>query len=120
MIYHQSTGQLFDDAGKFLGVGHAGNGAGLNNPAMQYVHDVGPLPVGRYKVGAFIDRQGLGYSARLTPQPVSTAGIEYAWLRGRGGFLMHLPELSEGCIAMERPILLAVSQSGDTDLTVVS
>jgi hypothetical protein len=41
--YKQSTGEL-DHNGAAIGAGYSGHGAGLNNPAMQNVHDVGPIP----------------------------------------------------------------------------
>lgn len=88
---------------------------------MQFVHNIGPLPVGRYKIGAWGTHVQLGpISAPLIPQPVSNAGIEYAWLHGRGGFYIHGPIFSEGCIVMDYGVRLALSKGTDADLTVVS
>jgi hypothetical protein len=142
MIYNQTTGILSDNAGvpiaadyyKNAGLpyppGHAGNGAGYNNPAAQYEHNVGPLPGpdangngGLYRIGAWGTHAHLGpISAPLTPLAAPTAfdPSGYGWLRGRGGFYCHGPVFSEGCVVQEEPIRLAASRSGDTMLRVVS
>jgi hypothetical protein len=119
MIYHQSTGQLFaDDGTTLLGSGHAGNGAGLNNPTMQDVHNVGPLPCGRYSVGDFTTHVHLGpLSAPLTPLPDPWGA--FTWLRGRGGFYIHGPEFSEGCIVMPEPVRAALAAGSDRTLVVI-
>jgi len=53
--YSQSTGHLkcVDDSGNIVAEadGYAGNGAGKNNPDMQNVPNVGPLPKGNYGMG---------------------------------------------------------------------
>src|SRR5271170_4147419 len=119
MTYEQATGNLFAADGTLMGVGHAGNGTGWNNPADQFQHNVGPLPVGHYKIGAWGTHAQLGpISAPLTPQPDESGG--YAWLHGRGGFYCHGPVFSEGCIVQEEPVRLAASKSGDTDMFVIS
>lgn len=91
----------------------------MNNPAMQWVHNVGPLPRGFYKIGAWSTHPVLGpISAPLIPQP--DASGSYAWLGGRGGFYIHGPVFSEGCVVQTEPIRLAMSLSGDSDLEVVA
>jgi hypothetical protein len=47
--YEQSTGRLEND-GTDVQMGYSGHGPGLNNPEMQNVPDVGPLPRGRYTI----------------------------------------------------------------------
>ena len=42
--YSQSTGALTDAVKGVVAQGWAGNGEGKNNPEMQEVHSVGPLP----------------------------------------------------------------------------
>lgn len=107
--------------------GHAGQGAGRNNPAMQNVHNVGPLPRGSYTIGAWATHHILGpVSAPLSPQPDETGSL--VWLGGRSGFYIHAGAFvggvefagdSEGCIVQPNPVRLAMSQSGDTALEVV-
>jgi len=50
-IWIIKTGELVRD-GKVIGIGYSGgnkgrNPEGKNNPAMQHVHDIGPIPCGK-------------------------------------------------------------------------
>ena len=54
-IYHSDTAQLYAGNGILFGHCYSGNRAGLNNPAMESVHNVGPIPAGYYRVGTFFD-----------------------------------------------------------------
>ena len=117
--YHQASGVL-DHDGLIVGTGYSGAGAGKNNPAMQEVPDVGPLPQGGYLIGDPFDHPELGpHVMRLTPYPANE-------MYGRSGFLMHGDnpahpgESSEGCIVMPRDVRDIVSQSADNHLTVVA
>jgi hypothetical protein len=47
--YAQKSGELQQD-GKPAATGYSGAGAGKNNPAMQNLHDVGPIPQGDWKI----------------------------------------------------------------------
>ena len=46
MKYNQLTGELTTNSGVVIGKGYAGHGEGKNNPAMESVKMVGPLPKG--------------------------------------------------------------------------
>lgn len=69
MTYRQSTGELLDANGVVIGVGYSGSPAGKNNPAMQNVVDVGPIPQGTYHVGA---GQPATYGYSATPRYPAT------------------------------------------------
>ena len=129
MIYRQSNGVLTYNSGKIIGKGHAGHGLGLNNPSMQTVHGIGPLPCGGYTIGAPINDKNTGpFSLPLTPDPTNK-------MFGRSGFLIHggLSEPftepdgeiiqpgqeSDGCPIMARIIRELVSQSLDKHLEVI-
>ena len=64
--------------------GYAGNGQGYNNPNMQNVPNVGPLPQGSYTVGEMVSRtpSGLINALPLTPNDGTNT-------YGRGGFFIH-------------------------------
>jgi hypothetical protein len=119
MKYSQTTGQLTGDDGAVLGTGYSGNGAGLNNPAMQDVIDRGPLPQGIYTVGHPLNPPDhLGPLAMpLTPDPSNE-------MHGRSGFFMHGDNsrhdqsASEGCIIMPQLTRLNVSSASDRTLEV--
>ena len=102
MKYEQATGRLLEDDGKVIGIGWAGHLQGRNNPAMQDVKGVGPLPKGKYMVGDPEDGTHLGPLAfPLTPDPANE-------MFGRNAFFIHgasaeHPALSsDGCIIQGR------------------
>ena len=122
-IYEQATGLLrqqdLNDAVQVIGQGYAGHGAGVNNPALQTVADVGPLPCGFYTIGAPCDDPHTGpLSMHLTPNSRNQ-------MFGRSAFLLHGDSVahpgtaSEGCIVMPRPVRVFVSESADRLLLVV-
>ncbi len=57
--YQQSTGEFRRD-GVLLAMGFSGNGAGMNNPAMQERVNVGPIPQGVYTVEPAHDDEVVG------------------------------------------------------------
>ena len=68
MKYEQVTGRLSEDDGKVIGFGWAGHLQGKNNPDMENIKGVGPLPKGKYTVGDPEDGTHLGPLAfPLTP-----------------------------------------------------
>ena len=118
--YSQSTGGLTDASGSLVTVGYSGHGDGLNNPAMQNVPDVGPLPQGLYSLGAPVDHPKLvTFAIPLIPH----SGDE---LFGRRGFYMHGDEVghvgehlaSHGCIVADRGARESIWASGDHALKV--
>ena len=76
-------------------VGFAGTGAGRNNPELQYARNVGPLPIGKYRM-------------RVCPHPrfqapaIRLDAFEENDMRGRSGFWIHGGSHSEGCIVLDR------------------
>lgn len=49
-IYSQTSGNLWNPDGQMVGTGYSGYGDGKNNPKMQHVRDVGPIPQGWYLI----------------------------------------------------------------------
>ena len=119
--YNSATGSLYHD-NVFVARGYAGHGDGVNNPSLQGVQSVGPLPTGRYTIGAQQNNvTGSGLilrgSMRLTPAPSNE-------MHGRSGFLIHGDNnrrnqtASEGCMVFNRDVRDQIANSGDTDLVV--
>ena len=99
--------------------GYSGAGQGKNNPDMQSVAEVGPIPVGAYAIGAPQDTVTHGpYVLTLTPHGCNT-------MFGRSGFMMHGDSVlapgtaSKGCIIESREQRQAVWNSGDHLLIVL-
>lgn len=81
-IYSQTSGQLWDENGKLRDVGYSGHGDGVNNPKMQDVKNVGPIPRGLYYIGEAYKHKTLGPMAI----PLLPFGHDAC---GRDDFFMH-------------------------------
>ena len=116
-IYIQTSGKMFAPDGELLAVGYSGHGEGRNNPAMQAVHDVGPIPVGWYDIGPPHDTTEHGpFVMALTPH-------EGNQMFGRSAFLCHgdnsTHDASKGCIIFSpRSLREKIWASGDRSLEV--
>ena len=117
-IYLQKTGELYHD-GKLIGIGYAGGNKGQhpegkNNPAMQQVHDIGPIPCGEYEVhGPPFDDPHMGkYVLRLLPREGTNTF-------GRSGFCLHGDKIgapgcaSDGCPIQAHDVRVKVWESDD-------
>src|SRR5579862_2345402 len=118
--YSQKTGDLEQD-GMHVATGYSGAGEGKNNPSLQNVHNVGPIPRGDWSItGPPVNTEDHGpFVLRLNP----VAGTETF---SRSGFLMHGDSkehpgcASEGCVILPRTVREQVWSSGDHDLKVVA
>lgn len=117
--YEQSSGDLLFD-GRLIATGYSGHGAGVNDPALQGVKDVGPLPQGKYTIGPAVqDPQTGPVSMHLIPDAANE-------MYGRGSFLIHGDNeacdhtASEGCIILPREVRERIAGSGDRTLQVVA
>lgn len=113
LFYHQASGLLQTPQGQFVALGWAGNHAGKNNPSMESVHDIGPLPRGLYRVGPWEDQHpGLG---PLVAHLEQVQGDSF----GRSGFYFHGPSMdpahmgqeSKGCIVVQHASREKVKQA---------
>ena len=98
LFYSQTKGEWTADDGAVIVSGcYAGMGAGKNNSAMEDIHNVGPLPCGRYTISPLHTIPHLGPAMALTPAPMNK-------MFGRSGFFIHLDNpihlgaSSDGCI----------------------
>jgi hypothetical protein len=117
--FNQSSGELWQN-GQFKGTGYAGMGVGKNNPAMQNVRFVGPIPCGFYAIGSPTDDTFVGkYALPLTPDPENE-------MFGRDSFFIHGDnpahpgQSSDGCIVTELPMRMEIWESADLKLQVVA
>lgn len=122
--YSQSTGQMTyvdnqTGARTNVGTGYSGHGEGLNNPNMQNVPYVGPIPQGTYDIGQAYRHENFGpVTMNLEPRPETNTF-------NRGGFLIHGDNAqrnrsaSRGCIILPRNIRIQINNSGDRELRVV-
>lgn len=120
LFYVQSTGRIYRKGSLCpLGIGWAGQGAGKNNPAMQNVKGIGPLPCGLYTFGKAYKHKKLGpVTMDLTPDPKNK-------MYGRSAFRIHgfgedVEHASEGCIIQVRPVRELIDKENDRKLRVVA
>lgn len=119
--YIQKTGELLTPDGTVLATGYSGaEPDGKNNPAMQNVIDIGPIPCGHYKRGVMQATSSHGPDAiPLIPDPANE-------MHGRVNFFMHGDKIhapgtaSEGCIIQPKSARDTFNESNDPDLEVVS
>lgn len=113
--YNQTTGELT----LVLGPGYSGHDEGRNNPAMQAVRSVGPIPTGLYQIGPGYDTKSMGPLA-IPLTPVGHNAL------GRSGFFVHGDNkdhnASHGCIILSRSAREMITRLRDVmdSLEVVS
>ena len=120
-VYSQSTGALTyvdsNNNSTNVGTGYSGTGQGRDNPAMQDVPSIGPIPQGTYDIGSARRSPNTGPATMsLTPQ----AGTDTF---GRDLFRIHgdnaTNDASQGCVILNRTIRNQINQSTDRVLRVV-
>lgn len=119
LTYQISTGVLTDWNGHVLGIGYSGQPQCKNDPSACDQKNMGPIPPGRYSIGAPVNTQTHGpYVLPLTPHPDNE-------MHGRNAFLIHGDSISKpgtashGCIILARGAREAIRKSGDDELEVV-
>jgi hypothetical protein len=116
--YRQSTGDLLLN-GKLVATGYSGRESGKNNPKMQDVSNTGPLPRGRYVIGAAYN------STKRGPQCITLIPDAANQMFGRGDFRIHGDSIktpgsaSHGCIIMPRNVRDRIVASSDKILEVI-
>jgi Protein of unknown function (DUF2778)/L,D-transpeptidase catalytic domain len=126
-IYSQRLGALYRrnsdvDNATYVATGYAGVNDGLNNPDMQCMHKLGPIPQGDYTIGAPVSGPS-PFALPLTPDPTNDMCNP-----PRDSFYIHgdrnepaLPfNASEGCIVMNLTVRRNIWASGDTRLRVIA
>ena len=117
-VYTQDSGEM-SFGGSVVAKGYSGHGPGVNDPTMQSVENVGPLPCGTYTIGAPrdpVDRLG-PIAMPLHPDPTNE-------MFGRFSFFIHgdTPSMdqtaSDGCIIMPHDVRTQIRDSSDRILIV--
>lgn len=117
--WDQSEGALYKD-GVRISRGYAGRDRGKNNPDLQDVRMVGPLPRGMWVIGPPYNSAKTGpYTLTLTPC-VDTETFGRSAFRIHGDSIKRPGTASEGCIILPRNIRSKIWDSGDHDLEVIA
>lgn len=120
-IWCSATGALLDMRRKCQSYGYAGKNSGINNPSLEHVPNVGPIPQGLYTI-----QEPIAQHPELGPYVLRLVPHESNVMYGRSAFCIHgdrksgLPKsASEGCIILGPMTRREIWESGDHDLRVV-
>jgi hypothetical protein len=118
--YVQLTGAFLSPSGLLIAYGYAGAGIGRNNPRMQTVKNVGPLPCGFYTMNPPVDTKDHGpYVIWLTPDD-SNLMFNRGDFGIHGDSIPHPGSASEGCIIQPRFARERAWESNDHRLQVIT
>lgn len=116
--YNSKTGVLTENGNALEGGDkcYSGHGEGRNNPDMEYVPNVGPIPKGRYRIGPAYDDPHLGPCVmHLDPLPGTDT-------KGRSAFRIHgnnkQNDASHGCIIAGPTLRHYIAASNDRVISV--
>ncbi|WP_160172464.1 tlde1 domain-containing protein [Caballeronia sordidicola] len=125
-LYEQKSGHLFWSGTPVvtpIATGYSGAGTPKNNPDMQCVSELGPIPQGYYDIG---DPVTIAAGAHEIPYAVPLTPAKGTDTCKRTGFYFHgesrtSPQwASAGCIIVGLDIRKKIVQSGDRVLHVVA
>ena len=115
---YQSTGEFTHDD-VHVAWAYSGHGEGKNNPAMQSVPNVGPLPRGRWTFGPLEnDHPHLGPDVMPLTPVMGTVTFGRSGFFCHGDSISHPGDASDGCLILAHNVRLAVADSPDKDLLV--
>lgn len=121
--FSQTLGRMLDQDENYVGTGWSGNGLGTDNPEMEMVPNVGPLPKGKYTIGPSYHHPKLGpCTMDLLPDPANNMyGREDFRIHGAasGDTFINPGFSSEGCIVLPPGPRSTISASSDKILQVV-
>jgi len=118
--WEQAKGRLLDPNNNFVCLGYSGFEQGKNNPQMQNVRDVGPLPCGVWQIGELVP-----YGHQLGPNVLPLSPQPGTDTFGRDGFFIHGDSIehpgdgSHGCIVLPPWARMDIARSMDKLLVVV-
>jgi len=100
-----------------VGAAYSGHGQGLNNPNLETVHSIGPIPKGHWRIVRWYDDPHLGPCvAELEPFGHDAHGRTAFRIHGDNPSLNHTA--SDGCIIAGPNVRHTLRDSGATDLVV--
>lgn len=118
-VYQQSTGNLYRPDGDFFSSGYSGYGEGKNNPLLQDVVSVGPIPRGLWSIGGVYDSKRVGPHA-IVLEPVGHNALGRKYFRMHGDSSRNPGKASKGCTIFPRAVREIVSASDDKRLMVIA
>lgn len=122
--WDQSAGVLYRE-GEVVSRGFSGAGRGKNNPSLQDVKGVGPIPRGRWRMMGVYNSKNVGPFTITLWRVGDTKFDDFDSTTGRSAFRIHGDSIrapgtaSRGCIILPRNIREMMWRSGDHDINVI-
>jgi hypothetical protein len=118
--FNRAAGTFWHDNVELSTIAYSGHGPGVNNPAFEAEHNIGPLPAGTYSIGPAKDPIDI-----LGPVALPLTPIGGQEMFGRSAFFIHGDNASmnhtasDGCIILPKTIREYIAASPDKTLVVV-
>jgi hypothetical protein len=116
--YSQSSGALWDRSGKLIAKGYSGYKDGKNNPKLEAVKNVGPIPRGTWIIYEKYNSGNIGPEA-LKLQPSGHNALGRTYFRIHGDSRKNFGNASKGCIIFPPDIRMLIWNSGVKILEVI-
>lgn len=118
MFYFCSdSGRFYGSDGTQLTIGYSGSKEGLNNPSLEDIQNIGPIPRGCYTIGPEYSHPVLGpCTMNLTPEP-GTNTFGRSLFRIHGDNSQH--DASHGCVILNKQTRQLIAQSSSRILKVI-
>lgn len=123
--WQQAAGRMTGPDGR-VWRGYSGKGRGVNNPALQGLRGVGPIPAGRWRMLRVENSARVGPFSIVLDKVDARPGDDRDEVTGRDAFRIHGDRVngppqsaSSGCIILPRIVREAIWRSGDRELEVV-
>ena len=114
--YVIESGDLFHNQ-QWVAKGYAGALQARNNPLLQHLKNVGPIPEGRYHIGApILSRKTGPFVLPLEPDQHNAIGRDDFQIHGDN----DTHNASKGCIILDMPCRKFISSSKDYCLQVIA
>jgi hypothetical protein len=116
--YTQQTGELQHN-GQHEARGYSGNGQGKNNPEMEAIHYIGPIPRGLWTIGKVFEGHASGpHAISLYPFPeTNTFGRQLFFIHGDR--IGHAGDASKGCLVFDPFTRGRLAETPDKILQVI-
>jgi hypothetical protein len=119
LTWDQSAGTM-SRGGTLIGRGYSGSGRGVNNPVMQAVPGIGPVPKGIYDLTGVKDSPNTGPFTIVIEPALGTDTLGRSEFRIHGDNRLANQSASHGCIILPRIAREAIWRTGDRRLLVVA
>jgi hypothetical protein len=119
IYYHSATGKIEGIPNLPNATGYSGHGAGLNNPNLERIKGIGPIPRGKWRIVRWEDHHGeLGPQVAIL-EPDGWDAYDRSLFRIHGDNSLGNYSASNGCISASRAVRDAWRASGEMKFEVV-